>query len=112
MSMASVASSGITNTSNKQIAILRIEGPDQKGVVAAYSQTLYGHGCNIIHAEQHTDQDKFFQRIEFEYASADRSLLDAGIQAVSRRFEMNAVTNWKDTTKKVWCVPYVYVSAV
>ena len=28
-----------------KIAVLKIHGPDKKGIVAAFSQLLYGHGC-------------------------------------------------------------------
>ena len=28
-------------------AILLVHGPDRKGIVAAFSQTLFGHGCGI-----------------------------------------------------------------
>ena len=38
-------------------AILLVHGPDRKGIVAAFSQTLFGHGCGIVSSEQHTDEE-------------------------------------------------------
>ena len=49
-------------------AILLVHGPDRKGIVAAFSQTLFGHGCGIVSSEQHTDAESsvFYQRIVFD----------------------------------------------
>src|SRR3989304_2656379 len=43
---------------------------DQKGLVAAVSDFLYRNDGNIIHADQHTDQEEgvFLQRVEWELA--------------------------------------------
>lgn len=88
-----------------QIAVLRIHGPDKKGIVAAFSQLLYGHGCGIVHAEQSTDAgDKlFFQRIVFDYSTmhTDRISIETGIREVCERFEMVNTLNWNDEKKKV-----------
>ena len=43
--------------------------PGQRGAtMAALAQLLYGHGANILDADQHTDPEQglFVQRIEFE----------------------------------------------
>ena len=37
------------------VATLLVSCPDRKGIVAALAQLLYGHGANIIDADQHTD---------------------------------------------------------
>merc|ERR1712194_380352 len=75
---------------NIRKATIRIEGPDSKGIVAAFAQLLYGHGCNIIDAEQHSDVEanRFFQRIVFDYGSmhTDRISLTKGIEEVGARF--------------------------
>jgi formyltetrahydrofolate deformylase len=49
--------------------------PDRPGLVAAIAQFLYTHGGNILHADQHQDNEasKFFTRIEW---SLDRFDLD------------------------------------
>jgi predicted amino acid-binding ACT domain protein len=87
-----------------KVAILRIEGPDSKGVVAAYAQLLYGHGCNIIDAEQHAAEERFFQRIVFDYGTmhTDRISLQTGINEVCSRFEMTSYLNWGESKKKIW----------
>jgi formyltetrahydrofolate deformylase len=48
-------------------AILLINCPDRKGLVATVSGMLYEHGANIIHADQHQDHEAglFFMRVEW-----------------------------------------------
>jgi len=52
----------------KNSAILLIDSPDRKGLVARISTFLYDHGANILHADQHRDNDAglFFMRIEWD----------------------------------------------
>lgn len=88
-----------------KMAVLKIHGPDKKGIVAAFSQLLYGHGCNIVHAEQSTDTgaNLFFQRIAFDYSTmhTDRISIETGIKEVCTRFEMTYTLNWNDEKKRV-----------
>ncbi len=44
-----------------------LSGPDQKGLVAKVSGWIFENGGNIIHADQHRDQEAgvFFQRVEW-----------------------------------------------
>jgi formyltetrahydrofolate deformylase len=48
-------------------AVLLIDCPDRKGLVARVSSLLYEQGANILHADQHQDHDLglFFMRVEF-----------------------------------------------
>jgi formyltetrahydrofolate deformylase len=48
-------------------AVLLIDCPDQKGLVARVSGLLYERGANILHADQHQDHDLglFFMRVEW-----------------------------------------------
>lgn len=48
-------------------AVLLIDCPDQKGLVAKVSGLLYDSGANILHADQHQDHDLglFFMRVEW-----------------------------------------------
>lgn len=50
-----------------QTAILLINCPDRKGLVARVSGLLYEHSANIIHADQHQDHQAglFFMRVEW-----------------------------------------------
>jgi formyltetrahydrofolate deformylase len=51
----------------KNTAVLLIDCPDRKGLVARVSGLLYDHGANILHADQHQDHDlgMFFMRVEW-----------------------------------------------
>jgi formyltetrahydrofolate deformylase len=73
-------------------AILLIHCPDSKGIVATISSFLYDRGANILHADQHQDNDLglFFMRVEWDLA--DFALDDAGFresfQPLADRFRM------------------------
>ncbi|HEY0760657.1 MAG TPA: formyltetrahydrofolate deformylase [Acidisarcina sp.] len=49
-------------------AILLISCPDRKGLVAAIANFLLAHDANILHADQHQDNELglFFMRVEFD----------------------------------------------
>ena len=77
----------------EQTATLLVSCPDRKGLVAALAQVLYGHGANILDADQHTDPvaGQFFQRIKFDMSElhTDRRTLETAIAEVAERFSMN-----------------------
>jgi formyltetrahydrofolate deformylase len=54
-------------------AILLIDCPDRKGLVAAVANLLYSHGANITHADQHQDHEAglFFMRVEWSQGNFD-----------------------------------------
>jgi formyltetrahydrofolate deformylase len=84
----------VTNpTATPDVATLLVSCPDRKGLVASLAQTLYGHGANILDADQHTDPlaGMFFQRIRFDLGSltTDRISLEAAIREVAGRFGMS-----------------------
>jgi formyltetrahydrofolate deformylase len=74
------------------IATLLVSCPDRRGIVAALAQLLYGHGANILDADQHTDPvaGMFFQRIRFDLSDirTDRTSLEAAIAEAAERFGM------------------------
>ncbi len=51
----------------KDSAVLLIDCPDQRGLVARVSTLLYERGANILHADQHQDHalGLFFMRVEW-----------------------------------------------
>jgi formyltetrahydrofolate deformylase len=51
----------------KDSAVLLIDCPDRKGLVARVSGLLYERGANILHADQHQDHERglFFMRVEW-----------------------------------------------
>jgi formyltetrahydrofolate deformylase len=91
--------------SDSQRATLLVSCPDRKGLVAALAQLLYGHGANILDADQHSDQSAgmFFQRIRFDLSElhTDRVALEHGIRDVAKRFEMSFRLAYGDAKKRV-----------
>jgi formyltetrahydrofolate deformylase len=65
-------------------AVLLIDCPDRKGLVARVSSLLYEQGANILHADQHQDHEQglFFMRVEFSL-NGDSSAMDTGSQVAS-----------------------------
>lgn len=51
----------------KDSAVLLMDCPDCKGLVARVAGLLYEWGANILHADQHQDHDLglFFMRVEW-----------------------------------------------
>ncbi len=72
--------------------ILLLSCPDRRGLVAAVSDFLFSRGANILHADQHTDQEEgiFLQRVEFELDGMDVPPEDVAVafSAVADRFGM------------------------
>ncbi len=92
-------------TEPSNTAILLVSCPDRPGIVAALAQLLYGHGANILAADQHTDAaaGMFFQRIRFDYAGlhTDRQTLERAIAEVAERFEMDFELSYTGQPKRV-----------
>jgi formyltetrahydrofolate deformylase len=59
----------------KNSAVLLIDCPDRKGLVARVSGLLYERGANILHADQHIDHELglFFMRVEWGLADGSPS---------------------------------------
>lgn len=87
------------------IGTLRVSCVDRKGIVAALAQVLYGHGANIVDADQHTDREagQFFQRIRFDTAelNTDRVALERGLREVIERFGMRWRLDYDDRVERV-----------
>jgi formyltetrahydrofolate deformylase len=65
----------------KDTAVLLMDCPDRKGLVARVSSLLYERGANILHADQHQDHSLglFFMRVEWALN---------GIDGGSERFDL------------------------
>jgi formyltetrahydrofolate deformylase len=89
----------------EQVATLLVSCPDRRGLVAALAQLLYGHGANILDADQHTDPvaGQFFQRIRFDAGEihTDRTALEAAIREVAERFAMAWRLAWGGHAKRM-----------
>jgi formyltetrahydrofolate deformylase len=95
----------MSNAQQAQVATLLVSCPDRKGLVAALAQLLYGYGCNILDADQHTDASAgmFFQRIRFDLREmhTDKFSFERGLNEVAERFEMKYRLSYADVKKRV-----------
>ena len=78
---------------SRDTAILLIDCPDRKGLVAAIADFLYVHGANILHADQHQDNDPglLFMRVVWSLAEFDlsREAFREHFEPIAARFNMN-----------------------
>lgn len=86
-------------------AILLISCPDRPGLVHAVSEFVLSVGGNIVHAEQHVDQEAgvFFQRVEFDVADTalGRADIAAAFAPVAQRFEMDVRVRYSDERTRI-----------
>ena len=73
----------------KDTAVLLIDCPDRKGLVARVSSLLYERGANILHADPQQDHDLglFFMRVE--WVLNGQSDTPAGPATESNRFDLD-----------------------
>jgi formyltetrahydrofolate deformylase len=104
----------------KDSAVLLIDCPDSKGLVARVAGLLYQHGANILHADQHQDHELglFFMRVEWGLNGAGNSGFD--LVAFERAFAPLAAEldmRWKlsATSKRpriaLFCSQYLHCMA-
>jgi formyltetrahydrofolate deformylase len=72
--------------------ILLVDCPDRRGIVATIAQFLYEHGANILHSDQHQDNEtgRFFMRIEWAlegFDLAEKSFLER-FAPIAESFQM------------------------
>jgi formyltetrahydrofolate deformylase len=88
-----------------RLATLLVSCPDRRGIVAALAQLLYGHGANILDADQHTDTQAhiFFQRIRFDVKElrTDRTALERGIEDVAEALGMTFRLSYAERRKRL-----------
>jgi formyltetrahydrofolate deformylase len=81
-------------------ATLLISCRDQKGLVASVSDFLYRNNGNIIHADQHTDQEEaiFVQRVEWELRdfAVKREEIAEAFRPIAERFGMSWSLRFSD----------------
>ena len=65
----------------KNSAILLVSCPDAKGEVATIADFVYRHGGNILHADEHADEESglFLMRVEFDPKDFDIDLSDKAL---------------------------------
>jgi formyltetrahydrofolate deformylase len=71
-------------------AVLLINCPDRKGLVAGVASLLYRYGANITHADQHQDHEAnlFFMRVEWILEGFDLSAFRAEFQTTAAELEL------------------------
>ena len=86
-------------------ATLLISCRDQKGLVASVSDFLYRNDGNIIHADQHTDQQEgiFLQRVEWELDgfAIPREGIAGAFEPIAERFDMTWSLRFSDYMPRV-----------
>src|SRR5437879_917913 len=72
----------------KPSAILLVSCPDAKGEVATIADFVYRHNGNILHADEHADEESglFLMRVEFDPKDFDIDLADKDLADFGRHF--------------------------
>ncbi len=72
----------------KNSAILLISCPDRKGEVATIADFVYRHNGNILHADEHADEESglFLMRVEFDPKDFDLDLSDKDLADFGKQF--------------------------
>lgn len=77
----------------KNTAILLVSCPDRKGIVAAIADFIFQHNGNILHCDEHADEESnlFLTRVEFDPADLDFDLADFAsyFDPIAAKFQMN-----------------------
>jgi formyltetrahydrofolate deformylase len=86
----------------KSTAILLINCPDRKGIVLAVASFLYEHGANILHSDQHQDNELglFFMRVEWalEDFDLDKTNFQEKFTPLASQFSMTWQVEYCDRT--------------
>lgn len=73
-------------------AILLVDCPDRKGILAAIANFIHHHGGNVLHADQHQDNKRglFFMRIEWDLKDfdLDNSAFAKEFEPVAQQFQI------------------------
>ena len=78
----------------KNSAILLISCPDRKGEVATIADFVYRHNGNILHADEHADEESglFLMRVEFDPKDFDIDLSQKDLADFTKQFSPVAET--------------------
>ena len=104
----------------KDSAVLLIDCPDQKGLVARVSTLLYNQGANILHADQHQDHELglFFMRVEFALSTDNGSPFNlTAFEAAFRPIAAELSMRWQLRTRArkprvaLFCSQYLHCIA-
>ncbi len=86
-------------------AILLVSCPDQKGITASLTNFIYENNGNIVHADQHIDEQSntFFMRIEWSLDGFDIKKEDVGdrFKDIANKFQMTWDLSFSDQRVRV-----------
>jgi len=86
-------------------ATLLLSCRDQRGLVAAVASFIFEHGGNIIHADQHTDQQEsyFLQRVEWQLDGfgLNREEIASAFRPIADRFDMTWRLSFSDRSARI-----------
>lgn len=86
-------------------AVLRINCPDQRGVVYHISRFIYERGGNIIHSQQHAEEldKRFFMRVHFDRSEVrtTNSEMLRDLAELAEPYEMETELTFSEARKKV-----------
>lgn len=89
----------------KNTAVLLISCPDRKGIVATVANFLYSHNANILHADEHLNNEMnlFFLRIEWDLAdfALSREELKKQFSSIAAEFKMDWEVKYSEDKLKV-----------
>ncbi len=79
-------------------AILLVSCPDKRGITATITQFVYEHNGNILHADQHIDDQTFFMRIEWSLTGFSIKKADIGkkFESIAKKFKMKWEIHFTD----------------
>jgi formyltetrahydrofolate deformylase len=96
-------------------AVLLIDCPDRKGLVARVSGLLYERGANILHADQHRDHvlGLFFMRVEWELDGFDLDSFKQAFAALAAELGMRwrLATSNRQLKVALFCSQYLHCMA-
>ncbi len=83
--------------------VLTLACANRPGIVAAVSQFLFDHGCDIRHSGQFDDQDRFFIRMVFRRleAAAPPASIERWFVPIAEKFGMDWTMRPLDQRKRV-----------
>jgi len=85
--------------------ILLISCPDQKGITATVTNFVFENGGNIVHADQHIDDQRnvFFMRLEWDMKgfALSRKEIFQGFQIIAKQFGMQWQIFFTDDVPRV-----------
>ena len=86
-------------------AIVLISCPDKKGITASVTNFIFNNNGNIIHADQHIDEQSntFFMRVEWSLDSfaIEKEEIAENFQPIANRFAMKWNLYFTDQASRV-----------